>query len=336
MNEHTNADATKLVKLDESTASLSCSDETSFFNKDKTTMDTALELHIACANGASREHINSILLGRTTNQDDPQVTHLTYDDIDEITSSHFEKKEQQTALHLRELRHSSMITNLSLEGNNEQRQFKETDGNDKQQYSICFFDRDEMNGEHSKRQRDRSSRPLCKIDDESIPLTCEALSRKNEYSESLIKERQKLWNLHSRTFVELQREVMEIGKEKEEIILEIKIIDDAMKNLQEEHFKESQNQDHRRKSLLKRIKAELTWNRQDKPNSHMFEFKLGLATMNRNDLERYCYDLEERHVLLKKKYSTLYRYIFGEIDKRIELTLCVRIHGQDFSNHYMH
>lgn len=326
MEKQKNASNTKLVKLDETTASISTT-ECSIEDHDNITMDTALELHLACANGASQEQINSILLrlaNKPRGPQGPEVTYVRNDVTDQESShSHFGKSEEQTALHKREMRHASMVTNFSVEANGESKYRRQP--LDSQHNSVCLFDCDEKKNNLSQNMASQTSQINCLQGEEEFRLTYDALSRRNEYSRSLLKIRHKLWTMHSKTFIELKREIKEISKEKDKVLKEIKIINDAMQNLQERFVKESQLHDECKKTFIERVKTELRWKRPCKPNSLNFEYNIGLAAMNKNDLERYCYELEERLVVLKNKYESLFQSIFGEIDRRIELTLCVRI-----------
>lgn len=306
----------KLVKSDDKTASLT-SVESSINDLENSTIEIALELQQACASGASPDKIHSILLGRS----ERAVTHnecesscrslgVTYD-RNSFTS--LEQNNDLSFLQLRNARFGSLLsTNACADSE------RKTKPGQVHRTSICLYDGDEgINFEESS------------DDGKSVsPLTCDALSRKGAIEKSLIEERQKLWETHSGLLFELQREIQEILTERKFVLEEFEKSETRLLELQEQYKLEHEREDKYisecKKSFFKRIKGELT---KDKPRPADLEYFIGVATMNKNDLERYYYELEERHLKLMRKYKELNESIFGEIDQEIERTLCIRLNG---------
>jgi len=328
---------TTLIEMDNSSQKTGCFTNTTsaIISKDEKeykALRTALAIHLACTNGASTEDIDAILLKNpaTSTHELPEIeVSSESEDLSSQKSEYgscCEEKEQEDPLQFDNYKQQLIKMDIHCRSICPSK-FNTT--------SVC-----RLNSEGELDNTFSAFLPALETAHENgnkfktIPLTSDALSRKHDFENILIRKREQLWAKHSRTFEKLRAEINEIVEERNLIWNEFKKSEDELSSLSrkyvtanEKNINSSDDIGNKKKSIVTRIRLKLP--RKKIEAGDVDAYDMGMASVNGNDIKRYYYELEERHTKLKKKYDSLNRSIFGRIDKQIERTLCVRLDGSN-------
>lgn len=291
-----------------------CSKSLTAMSESTSTMEKALALHLACVNGASRKSKDTILL-RDCNSFSkefvqPDVLGINYSDDNQPRISLYVKNEAI----------GSSVSEITMDYDDEPHYHESRCGTGHS--SLCISDNETKS---SKLTYDLSNEGYL-----SLPLTCDNLSKKQDVENGLISRRNSLKIKHAHDFTSLRQEIDSVLEEKTLIRGELKKSEDELSKLHEQYSnerkRESQLKFERRRSLITRFRQNLQFKNLGAGD---IEYNMGIASIQKSDLERYYYELEERYVQLKEKYSYLNRDVFSEIDRQIEVTLCVHMNGKN-------